>query len=207
MGSCTTQPRRSACRQRGQMRTLSPASKILLVVATALGVLVALGMPWYGPAGGNTAISVNDLSRTGELQGPATGFFEGVGRWVTAEGESAATTIGSFDSVLMALAGLAIVAALATLIPAIETFARSLLQLIAFAIVAVAVYKLIDQPGDDRLVEPRRGAWLVLVCGAMMFSAASGIAQAKLRRAPARSMSALHDPTLTRPGSVAPPGH
>jgi hypothetical protein len=188
------------------MRTLSPATKILLVVATALGVVAALGMPWYGPAGGHARIDVNDLTRTGELQGPATGFAEGVQRWVTADGQSAATALGGLEPVLMALAGLAVLAALATLLPAVEGAARSFLQLLALAIVAIAVYKLLAQPGNDELIEPRRGAWLTLVCGAFMLSAAAGIAHAKRRRAPAQTMTALHDPTLVRPGSVAPPG-
>src|SRR3712207_6566478 len=143
IGSRPAQPRRRACRQRAQMRTLSPATKILVVVATALGVVLALDMPWYGPAAGNEAISINDLSRTGELQGPASGFFDGVGRWVTADGVAAAGQIGSFDSILMALAGLAILCALATLLTAVETTARSVLQTIALAIVAIAIYKLI----------------------------------------------------------------
>ena len=188
------------------MRTLSPATKILLVIASALGIVAALDMPWYGPAGGLDEIDVNDLTRTGDLQGPATSFAEGVTRWLTADGRSAANALGSLDTVLLALAGLAVLVALATLAPAVEKGARSLLQAIALAVVGIAAYKLIVQPGNDVLVEPRRGAWLTLASGLFMLSAATGIAHAKLRRAPAATMSSLHDPSLTRPRSVAPPG-
>lgn len=188
------------------MRMLSPISKMFLAIAAAIGVVVSIGMPWYGPAGGNRAININDLTRTGELQGPATGFFQGVERWFTAGGDKGSAELGSFETILLGLAALAVLTALATLVPAIETSARSLLQMIAIGIGGIALFKLVGQPGDDRLIEPRRGGFLALGCGIVMLSAASGIAHARLRRAPAQTMSTLHDPKLTHPGSVAPPG-
>ena len=184
------------------MRTLSTTSKLLAFVAAALGVVASLGLPWFAPS------PAAEEKRAGltRINEPTEKFFGAVERWVTAsDGVSAHDRFAGADVALMALAALAVAAAALAALGG-EQPGRWIMQIAALAIVGLVAVKLVQGAATDELVEVRHGAVLAVACGSVMVLTAAHVAQQKLRRKPPPTMSALHDPTLTRPGSVAPPG-
>ena len=177
------------------MRTLGLHTKVLAFVAAALGLVASLSLPWYGPS----LKAAEGEANAGELEGPVKGFFSGVWRWFSDPvGTDGWTSLQVVDQIFSVVAALAVVAAIAVYIPGLERLARSGIQLLALVAVGAAVVPFFDQPGDNTLVEPRHGWVLALGCAAVMFVSASHIANAKLRRAPAPTMTSMHDTSLRR---------
>jgi len=184
------------------MRALSTSTKLLAFVAAALGIVASLGLPWFGQS--PAAEKREGLTRINE---PTEKFFGAVERWVTAtDGASAHERFAGADIVLIVLAALAVLGAALGAVNGAEVAARKLMQLTSLALLAFVTAKVAQVAGSDELLETRRGAVLAIACAGVMFVTANHVAQQKLRRKPPPAMSALHDPTLTRPGSVAPPG-
>lgn len=185
------------------MRTLSTTSKLLAFAAAALGVVASLGLPWFA-ASPAAEVKQKGLTRINE---PTEKFFGGVERWLTAsDGVSAHERFATADIVLMALAAIAVLGAGLAVVKGGELVGRWIMQAAAVAILGLVAVKLVQIAATDDLVEARHGAVLAVGCGGVMLLTAAHVAQQKLKRKPPPTMSALHDPTLTRPGSVAPPG-
>jgi hypothetical protein len=181
------------------MRTLGFGPKVLAFVAAACGLVLSLGMPWYGPAPTGQGAADDDLAGKGQE------FFEGIGRWFSDPvGTDGYTSLQVVDLIFPVVAGLAVVVAILLFVPATEHLARSAAQLLGLVALGAAVVPLFDQPGNNALVEPRHGWVLAFGCAVVMVMSAGHIASSAARRKQAPTMTSLHDPSL-RGGSVAPP--
>jgi hypothetical protein len=187
------------------MRTLGFRSQILLAVAAAVGVIAALGRPWYAAA---PRVVEADVKSIGSLHGPANGFTAGVERWI---GETAGTTgwdaLGVWGTVLAALAGLTAFAAVGCLVPALQGATRELLRYGALACFGVAVWKVVDTPGANDVLELRFGAFIAVAAALVAVSAGSSVAATPLQRR--RQAPAIFTPPPAPPrydtGASAPP--
>jgi hypothetical protein len=160
------------------MRTLGFRTHILLVIAGAVGVLGALGRPWYDtpPA---------PVERTGDFvgSGPLYGLADTLERWLTASGGVTGWhALGTWGTVLAALSLCSVAGALACLTPALQGLAREPLRYLSFAAFAVAVWKLVDQPGANAALELRVGAFAGVAAAGMLWICAQGVAGAPSRR-------------------------
>jgi hypothetical protein len=187
------------------MRTLGFRTNVLLAVAAAIGVIAALGRPWYAEAPKPAEESAQAI---GALHGPANGFTEGVERWVT---ETAGTpgwdALGVWATVLAALAALTAVAALACLVPSIQGVARELVRYSALACFGVAVWKLVDQPGSNDALELRFGAFVAAGAALVALSSGGAVAASPLRRRrPTAKYTPPPPPRYETAGSAPPPG-
>jgi hypothetical protein len=162
------------------MRTLGFRTHALLAFAAAVGVIAALGRPWYAPS----PPPVDDeLKAIGDLQGPIDRLGDAVGRWAS---ESAGTTgwdaLGTWGTVLAALAALAGLGALACLVPALQGVAREALRYGGLACLGVALWRLFDSPGPNEAMELRYGAFVAVGAALMIVTSGSPVAGAPLRR-------------------------
>jgi hypothetical protein len=188
------------------MRTLGYRTHVLLAVAAAVGVIAALGRPWYGKGPQTVEDTTGSI---GTLQGPVEGVAEGMVRWFTEPvGTTGWDALGVWATVLAALAALAAVAALTCLVPSLQGVARELLRYGALACVGIAAWKLIDPPGSNAAFEPRFGAFVAAAAALVALSSGSALAAAPLRR---RRPVATFTPPPSPPrydaaGSAPPPG-
>jgi hypothetical protein len=167
------------------MRTLGFRSHVLLAVAAAVGVIAALGEPWYARA--PQAVPASDES-FGTLSGPVEGLSAGIGRWIgETSGTSGWDALGTWGTVLAALAALTALGALGCLVDSLQGLAREALRYAALATFAIAVWKLIDTPGPNQVMEPRFGAFVATAAALIAAMSGSAVAAAPLkrRRAPA----------------------
>jgi hypothetical protein len=170
------------------MRTLGFRTHALLAVAAAVGVIAALGRPWYAAAPQPVA---QDDAMIGSLHGPANGLTAGIGRWLS---ETSGTTgwdaLGIWGTVLAVLAAITAVGALACLVPTLQGVAREALRHAALACFGVAVWKLVDTPGANDALELRFGAFVAVAAALVALSSGSAVAAAPLhRRAPRAAYS------------------
>jgi hypothetical protein len=179
------------------MRTIGYRSNVLFMLAAAFGLLAALGRPWYAPA----PVAMAEESSIGDVQGPVEGFFLRITREVsTSGGTKGWDAFTSTDTILAALAAVAVVTALGALLPAIEQPCRELLRLVTLAMLGIVVVKLVNTPDSMGLVERRQGAWIALgVTGIMASSAATLYAAPLARRKSGPSLNEY------QPHLVAPP--
>jgi hypothetical protein len=161
------------------MRTLGFRSHALLTIAAAVGVIAALAEPWYGLA----PKPVQADNAIGTLHGPVDGLAAGMQRWVTdGAGTSGWDGLGTWGSVLAGFAALTAIGALGCLVPAIQGIAREALRYASLAMFGVTVWKLIDTPGPNQLMEPRIGAFIAVAAALIAVTSGSGVASAPLRR-------------------------
>jgi hypothetical protein len=162
------------------MRTLGYRTHVLLAVAAAVGVIAALGRPWYAQA----PVPVEQADPgVGTLQGPADGLRQGVERWITENsGTSGWDALGVWGTVLAGLAALTAVSALACMLPAVQGVAGGLLRYASLACVAVALWKVIDQPGANDALELRFGAFVAAGAAILALSSGGAVAAAPMRR-------------------------
>jgi hypothetical protein len=184
------------------MRTLGYRSHVLLTAAAAGGVIAALGRPWYAKA----PIPVEEATGgIGSLRGPADGFIEGAARWFShGAGTTGWDALGVWATVLAALAGLTVAGAIGCLVPSLQGVGRELLRYGALACVAVALWKLVDQPGPNDAVELRFGAFVAAGAALVALSSGGAVAAAPLRRR--RLAPAGYVPPPPPPCSAPPPG-
>jgi hypothetical protein len=162
------------------MRTLGFRTHVLFAVAAAVGVIAALGEPWYAAAprvvkDGDTAI--------GSLHGPVEGMSAGINRWIT---ETSGTTgwdaLGVWGPVLAGLAMLTALSALGCLVPALQGAAREALRYGSLATFGVVLWKLIDTPGPNQVMEPRFGAFVAVAAALLAATSGGAVAAAPLKR-------------------------
>ena len=136
------------------MRTIGFRSNVLFIIASAFGLLAALGRPWYAPAPVPTAEEAN----IGDVQGPVENFFLRLGReFGNDNGTKGWDAFTSTDMILAALAVIAIVTAIGALTPGVEQPAREVLRIVTLAMLGIVVVKLVNTPDHAGLVERRQG--------------------------------------------------
>ena len=183
------------------MRAIGYRTNVLFIVAAALGLLAALGRPWYAaaPAG------LGDEARIGEAQGQVEASFSHLGREITArDGSVGWEAFTSTDTILVMLAVVAVITAVGSLLPAIEQPCRELLRLVTLAMLGIVVVKLVNTPDTLGLVERRQGAWIALgVTGIMASSGASLYAAKPTRRNSGPSLNEYQPHLVAPPRSTA----
>jgi hypothetical protein len=162
------------------MRTLGFRTHILLVLAGAVGVVASLGRPWYAKAPPPPA----DNSQTFDVHGPLYSLLDAMGRWV---GEPGGTTgwaaLGTSGLVLAGAAALAAVCAMGCTVPSLQGLCAEPLRYISFAAFGLALWRLVDSPGPNDVLELRLGALIAIVSATMLWVSAQGVASAPpLRR-------------------------
>ena len=191
------------------MRTIGFRSNVLFLLAAAIGLIAALGRPWYA----RTPVQTPEEIRIGDVHGPVEEFFARLAREFTASGGTTAwQAFTTTDTILAALVGVAVLSGLGVLIPAVEQPAREVLRLVTLAMLGIVVVKLVNTPDAVGLVERRQGAWIALgVTGVMASSAATLYGAPLARRKVGRSLydsPALAVPERSHvfdsPGSYAP---
>jgi hypothetical protein len=162
------------------MRTLGFRTHALLAAAAAVGVIAALTEPWYAPAPQAVA---SDGTAVGSMQGPVDSLAAGMQRWITeSAGTSGWDALGTWGTVLAVCAGLTGIGAIACLVPALQGVAREALRYGALAMFGIALWKLIDTPGPNAVMEPRMGAFIAVGAALIAVSSGSAVASAPLKR-------------------------
>jgi len=161
------------------MRTIGFRSNVLFVIAAAIGLLAALGRPWYAQTPAQTPEEV----RIGDVHGPVEDFFVRLAREFTTDtGATGWHAFNTTDTILCVLIGVAVLTALLTLIPAIQQPAREVLRLVTLAMLGIVVVKLVNTPDHVGLVERRQGVWIALGVTGIMASSAATLYNAPLQR-------------------------
>jgi hypothetical protein len=161
------------------MRTIGFRSQVLFIIAAAVGLLAALGRPWYAGA----PVLTPEETRIGDVNGPVEEFFSRLAREFTSDGGSTGwAAFTTTDMILAVLVSIAVLSALGALIPAIEQPAREALRLVTLAMLGIVVVKLVNTPDGVGLVERRQGAWIALGVTGIMASAGNTICNAPLAR-------------------------
>jgi hypothetical protein len=161
------------------MRTIGFRSNVLFIIAAAVGLIAALGRPWYA----HTPALTPEEARIGDVQGPVEQFFSRLAREFTTEnGTTGWVAFHSTDTILVALVVIAIVTALGSMISGIEQPCREVLRLVTLAMLGIVVVKLANTPDGIGLVERRQGAWIALGVTGIMASSASTLYNAPLLR-------------------------
>jgi hypothetical protein len=161
------------------MRTLGFRTNALLTIAAAVGVIAALAEPWYASA----PRPVQADNAIGTLHGPVEGLAAGMQRWITkGAGMSGWDALGTWGAVLAGLAALTAIGAVGCLVPASQGVAREVLRYGSLGMFGVAVWKLIDTPGPNQLMEPRLGAFIAVAGAVIAVTSGSAVAAAPLKR-------------------------
>ena len=153
------------------MRTIGFRSNILFAIAAAVGVIAALGRPWYAPA------------VAGDENAEMESLLSGIGRAFTEPGGR--TGWESFTQADKLIAGLAIatvVLLVLAMIPAIQMHVQALARWTAVAAFGVVLVKLFDEPGANANVEPRYGLLIALLAAGVLVASAMTVAAAPSRR-------------------------
>ena len=162
------------------MRTLGFRSNALVALAAAVGVIAALGQPWYAAAPRPPAA---DVTAVGSFDGSVDGLASGISRWITeASGTTGWDALGTWAAVLAGLAALTAAGALGCLVPPLQGVAREALRYAGLGAFGIAVWKLIDSPGPNAMMEPRFGAFIAVAAALIAVSSGSAVAGAPLRR-------------------------
>ena len=177
------------------MRTIGFRSNVLFIVASCVGLLAALGRPWYAPAAALTREEV----RVGDVNGPVETFFLRLAREFTAEtGTTGWAAFSSTDTILCLLIAFAVASAFGSLWAGIEQPSREVLRLATFAMLGIVVVKLANTPDAAGLVERRQGAWIALGVTGIMATSATTLYNAPLARR--KAGPSLYDtPSLAAP--------
>jgi hypothetical protein len=160
------------------MRTIGTRSNILFAIAAACGIVASLGQPWYArtptPAKGQAI---------GEIPSQMEAFFDGIGRaFSERSGMTGWVALQTADRVISGLAVATAVLLLVSMVPVLQRHVQDLARWTALATFGVVLVKLIDEPGANRLHEPRYGILVALGCAAVLLTSAMTLASAPSRR-------------------------
>ena len=162
------------------MRTLGFRTHVLLAIAGAVGVLFALSRPWYA---GAPLPMKEEQAGIGDIHGPLNAFIDGARRWVSgADGVTGWQALDHWGQGIGAMVLVAVLGALACATPKLQVLGRDLARYGSFATLAIVAWKLVDPPGDNAVWELRIGSLLAGVFALVLFTCASGAANAPLRR-------------------------
>ena len=161
------------------MRTLGFRTNVLLAIAGAIGVLYSLSRPWYGGA----PLPMEEQTGIGDIHGPLNAFMDGARRWVSgAGGVTGWQALDHWGQMIAAMVLVAVLGSLACTVPKLQVLGRDLARYGSLATIAIVAWKLVDPPGDNALWELRVGSLLAAVFALVLFTCASGVANAPLRR-------------------------
>jgi len=162
------------------MRTHGFRTHALLALAAAVGVIAALGRPWYAAAPRPVD---EDLKAIGELHGPVDGLTNGISRWFSeTTGATGWDSLGAVGTAIAAMAALTAVGSLGCLLPPVQGIAREALRYGSLSCFALVLWKLIDTPGANQVLEPRYGAFLAAGAALIALTSGAGVASAPLMR-------------------------
>jgi hypothetical protein len=181
------------------MRTLGFRTHVLLAIAGAIGVLYSLTRPWYAAA----PPAKEDDGGIGDIHGPLNAFFDGLKRWISgSDGVTGWQALDHAGQMIAAMAGVAVLGALLCLaVPRLQVLGRDLARYGALAALGLVAWKLVDPPGDNGEWELRVGALLAGLFAIVLFTCASGVANAPLRRkVPQRTYQAPPPPPAFESG-------
>jgi len=161
------------------MRTLGFRTHVALVVAAALVLLAALSRPWVGaapaPLGANEELF--------DLHGPLRGTLQAAERWVSEPGGTSGWDgLGTWATVLAAVAVVSALTALGCWVPALQRISSQLLRYASFGALAVVAWQVVDIAGADDTRELRSGALIAIVAAVTVFVSAQGVANAPMRK-------------------------
>jgi hypothetical protein len=181
------------------MRTLGFRTHVLLAIAGAIGVLYSLTRPWYGVA----PPPKEEAPGIGDINGPLNQFFDGAKRWAgSSDGVTGWQALDHWGQMIAAMAAVAVLGALACFVPRLQVLGRDLARYGAFAALAIIAWKLVDPPGANGTSELRIGALIAGAFSVMLFTCASGVASAPLRRkVPQRTYQAPPPPPVWETGA------
>jgi hypothetical protein len=189
------------------MRTLGFRTHILLAVAAAAGLVATLTRPWYAAAPPPAPEAENNI---GDIQGPLTSFFHGVERWITAEtGTTGWEALDYVGIAIVAMAVLAGLGALGSMLPRLQVLGREGLRYGSFAALAIVAWKVLDTPGGNDVTELRYGAFAGLFCALVLLSCSAEVSNSPLRgrRKPTPYVAPPAPmPVYDTGGSTGPPG-
>jgi hypothetical protein len=186
----------------GHMRTIGFRSNILFAIAAAVGVIASLGRPWYGPS----PAAAKDQA-VGELPNQMEDFFSGIGRaFSNSDGTTGWAALASADSLIVGLAVGTVVLLVLTLVPPLQVHVQALARWTSLATLGVIAVKLIDEPGDNVLHEPRQGILIALGAAAVLVASAMTVAAApQRRRVPVKAYTPAPAPEYAPDSSYGPP--
>jgi hypothetical protein len=176
------------------MRTIGFRSNILFAMAAAIGVIAALGRPWYGPSDEPTDARMEDL-------------FAGIGRAFT---ESGGTTgwdaLESADTLIAGLAAGTVLLLILTMVVPLQVHVQALARWSGLATFGVIAVKLIDEPGANGLSEPRHGLLIALAAAGVLVASSMTVAAApQRRRTPVKTYTPPPTPVHEPDSSYGPP--
>ena len=176
------------------MRTIGFRSNILFAIAAAFGIVASLGQPWYGRAPAPTDAQMED-------------FFNGIGRaFSTSGGTSGWNALQTTDNLIAGLAIGTVALLLLALVPAFQRMVQPLARLTAFGTFLLVLIKLFDEPGANRVSEPRQGVLIALAAAAVLLACTMTVASAPQRRSrPVKKYTPPPAPTYAPDSSYGPP--
>jgi len=180
------------------MRTLGFRTHVLLAIAGAIGVLYSLNRPWYAAA----PPAKEDDAGIGDIHGPLNAFFDGVKRWISGgQGDNGWQALDHWAQMIAAMAIVAVVGSLLCFLPRLQVLGRDFARYGALAALAIIAWKLVDPPGANDAQELRVGSLLAGLFAIVLFTCASGVANAPLRKKlPQRSYQSPPPPPAYEPG-------
>jgi hypothetical protein len=186
MSSSPLQFTRARADNRSTMRTHGFRTHILLVLVGALGAVASLSRPWYGP---QPAPSPDNSAAFDQVHGPLYDVLHGARRWVTdSSGTTGWDSLGISGSLLAGIGLIVALAALASILPAVQGIVRDPLRYGAFAMFALCLWRLVDTPGPNDRLELRSGALMAALGSLVAWISAQAVVNApSRRRAPART--------------------
>jgi hypothetical protein len=161
------------------MRTIGLRTHVMFVVAGAIGVLAALGRPWYAAA----PPPPPDNSSAFEVHGPLHATLAAMRRWLTdGAGVTGWDALGTSGEVLATACGIAALCAVLCFVPGLQRAVSEPMRYVSFVVVGVATWRLVDSPGPNDLLELRLGALVGFACSVMIWVSAQGVANAPSRQ-------------------------
>ena len=159
------------------MRTIGFRSNVLFAIAAAIGVIAALGRPWYAPA------------VKGDEYAQMESLLSGIGRAFTEpDGRTGWDSFAQADTVITGLAVATVVLLVLAMVPLVQRHVQALARWTSLATFGVVLVKLFDEPGRNAAVEPRYGLLVALLAAGVLVASAMTVAGAPSRRKrPART--------------------
>jgi hypothetical protein len=150
----------------GAVSQFNPLTNLLLACLAAMGLVPALGLPWYATA---VPMSQAEVDK-GQIELTA----ENVARWFTSDGQTftGTETLTGAKTALLVIAAVTIALCVLVLLPQMRSTARGLLRLVPLAAPAIVLVHLFHQPGSNAGTELRWGVFVTLAISVLMASAA-----------------------------------